>query len=69
MTVVELGQIARKRNPDIGLIVTRAGRCRGNYPTARSLGQAWAPLDVIREAERMAYAWSLDEHGRRRLPF
>jgi hypothetical protein len=36
---------------------------------AQFWAKPWAPLDVIREAERMAYAWSLGEHGKRRLPF
>lgn len=33
---------------------------------AKFWSKPWAPLDVIREAERMAYAWSLDETGKSR---
>jgi len=70
MTGVELAHFAHRHNPDIGLIVTSGRPLPQQLPDgAQFWAKPWAPLDVIREAERMAYAWSLDEHGRRRLPF
>ncbi|MBX9646207.1 MAG: response regulator [Xanthobacteraceae bacterium] len=69
MNGVELAHIAHKYNPDIGLIVTSGRPLPQQLPDgAQFWAKPWAPLDVIREAERMAYDWSLDEHGRRRLP-
>jgi DNA-binding NtrC family response regulator len=69
MNGVELAHIAHKHNPDMGLIVTSGRPLPQQLPDgAQFWAKPWAPLDVIREAERMAYAWSLDEHGRRRSP-
>jgi CheY-like chemotaxis protein len=69
MNGVELAYIARKYNPAIGVIVTSGRPLRQELPDgAKFWSKPWAPLDVIREAERMAYAWSLDEQGRRRPP-
>lgn len=69
MNGVELAHIAHKYNPDIGLIVTSGRPLPQQLPDgAQFWAKPWAPLDVIREAERMAYDWSLDEHGRWRLP-
>ena len=69
MTGVELAHIAHKYNPDIGLIVTSGRPLPHPLPDgAQFWSKPWAPLDVIREAERMAYAWSHDEQGRQRPP-
>jgi len=69
MNGVELAHIARKYNPAIGVIVTSGRPLPQQLPDgAQFWAKPWAPLDVIREAERMAYAWSLDEMSRRRLP-
>lgn len=69
MNGVELAHIARKYNPAIGVIVTSGRPLRQQLPDgAQFWAKPWAPLDVIREAERMAHAWSLDVLGRRRPP-
>ncbi|SDN79096.1 response regulator [Afipia sp. GAS231] len=67
MNGVELAHIARKCNPGIGVIVTSGRPLPQELPEgAQFWSKPWAPLDVIREAERMAYAWSRDEQGRQR---
>lgn len=69
MNGVELAYIARKYNPDMGVIVTSGRPLPQELPDgAKFWSKPWAPLDVIREAERMVYAWSIDEQGRRRPP-
>ena len=69
MDGVELAHIARKFNPKMGVIITSGRPLHQELPDGCQFwAKPWAPLDVIREAERMAYAWSLDEQGRRRLP-
>ena len=56
MDGVELAHIARKYNPEIGVIVT-SGRplCEDLPDGAKFWSKPWAALDVIREAERAAY--------------
>ena len=62
MDGVELAHIARKHNPDMGVIVTSGGPLRQELPDGVQFwSKPWAPLDVIREAERMAYG----RHGHR----
>jgi CheY-like chemotaxis protein len=69
MNGVELAHIARKYNPGIGVIVTSGRPLPQELPDgAQFWSKPWAPLDVIREAERMAYAWSIDAQSRRRPP-
>jgi CheY-like chemotaxis protein len=69
MTGVELAHVARKYNPDIGVIVTSGRPLPQELPAGMQFwAKPWAPLDVIREAERMAHAWSVEEQGRRRQP-
>ena len=56
MSGVELARIARRYNPDMGVIVTSGRPLRENLPDgAKFWSKPWAPLDVIREAERVAY--------------
>ena len=58
MNGVELAHIAKKYNPDIGVIVTSGRPLRQELPDgAKFWSKPWAPLDVIREAERMSNAW------------
>ena len=67
MTGVELAHVARKYNPDIGVIVTSGRPLPQELPAGMQFwAKPWAPLDVIREAERMAHAWSVEEQSRRR---
>ncbi len=69
MNGVELAHIARRYNPGIGVIVTSGRPLRQELPDgAQFWAKPWAPLDVIREAERMACAWSRDEQSRQRPP-
>jgi CheY-like chemotaxis protein len=56
---VELAYVAKKFNPDIDVIVTSGRPLRQELPDgARFWAKPWAPLDVIREAEKMTIAWS-----------
>ncbi|MBR1150564.1 response regulator [Bradyrhizobium sp. JYMT SZCCT0428] len=56
---VELAHVAKRFNPDIDVIVTSGKPLRQQLPDgARFWAKPWAPLDVIREAERMSIAWS-----------
>ncbi len=58
MNGVELAHIAKKYNPDIGVIVTSGRPLRQELPNgAKFWSKPWAPLDVIREAEKMSVAW------------
>ena len=58
MNGVELAHIAKKYNPDIGVIVTSGRPLRQELPDgAKFWSKPWAPLDVIREAEKMSVAW------------
>ncbi|WOH51814.1 response regulator [Bradyrhizobium sp. sBnM-33] len=57
MDGVELAHIARKYNPEIGVIVTSGKPLHQELPDGVQFwAKPWAPLDVIREAERMVYA-------------
>ena len=61
MSGVELAHIARKHNPDIGVIVTSGRPLREDLPDGATFwSKPWAPLDVIREAERVAYERGID---------
>ena len=54
MNGVELAHIARKYNPAIGVIVTSGRPLHQELPAGCQFwAKPWAPLDVIREAERM----------------
>ncbi|NOJ47046.1 response regulator [Bradyrhizobium archetypum] len=56
MDGVELAHIARKYNPEIGVIVTSGKPLHQELPDGVQFwAKPWAPLDVIREAERMVY--------------
>lgn len=56
MDGVELAHIARKHNPEIGLIVTSGQPLHRQLPDGcRFWAKPWAPLDVIREAERVVH--------------
>ena len=62
MTGVELAHVAKQRVPDLEVIVTSGKPLRQPLPDgAKFWSKPWAPLDVIREAERMAV--SRDHHG------
>lgn len=62
MTGVELAYIAKRRNPALGVIVTSGKPLQQKLPDgAKFWSKPWVPLDVIREAERMA----LSRDGRR----
>lgn len=59
---VELAHIARKYNPDIGVIVTSGRPLRQPLPEgAQFWSKPWAALDVIREAERVAHGRAIDD--------
>jgi CheY-like chemotaxis protein len=56
MDGVELAHIARKYNPEIGVIVTSGKPMHQELPDGVQFwAKPWAPLDVIREAERMVH--------------
>lgn len=66
MNGVELAYVARKYNPDIGVIVTSGRPLPRELPDGvKFWSKPWAPLDVIREAERMAYAFRREREGSR----
>ena len=59
MNGVELAHVAKKFNPDIDVIVTSGIPLRQTLPDGvKFWTKPWAPLDVIRQAERMSIAWS-----------
>ena len=59
MTGVELAHVAKKFNPDMDVIVTSGNPLRQKLPDGVIFWRKpWAPLDVIREAEKMSLAWS-----------
>jgi CheY-like chemotaxis protein len=69
MNGVELAHVARKYNPDLGVIVTSGKPLRQALPDGVIFwSKPWAPLDVIREAEKMALARREEEDGKRRTP-
>jgi two-component system cell cycle response regulator CpdR len=56
---VELAHVAKKFNPDMDVIVTSGNPLRQELPDGAIFWRKpWAPLDVIREAEKMSIAWS-----------
>ena len=56
---VALAHVAKKFNPDMDVIVTSGNPLRQELPDgAKFWSKPWAPLDVIREAERTSLAWS-----------
>jgi len=56
---VELAHVAKKFNPDMDVIVTSGIPLRQALPDGAIFWtKPWAPLDVIREAEKMSIAWS-----------
>jgi two-component system cell cycle response regulator CpdR len=56
---VDLAHVAKKFNPDMDVIVTSAIPLRQALPDGAIFwSKPWAPLDVIREAEKMSLAWS-----------
>jgi CheY-like chemotaxis protein len=56
MDGVELAHIARKYNPEMGVIVTSGRPLHQELPEGVQFwSKPWAPLDVIREAERMVH--------------
>ncbi len=55
MNGVELAHIAKKYNPKLDVIVTSGKPLRQPLPDgAKFWPKPWAPLDIIREAERMS---------------
>ena len=59
MNGVDLAHVAKKYNPDMDVIVTSGRPLRQELPDgAKFWTKPWAPLDVIREAEKMSIAWS-----------
>jgi CheY-like chemotaxis protein len=59
MNGVELAHVAKKFNPDLDVIVTSGTPLQQKLPDGvRFWTKPWAPLDVIREAEKMSIAWS-----------
>ena len=68
MDGVELAHIARRYNPEMGVIVTSGKPLHQELPDGvKFWAKPWAPLDVIREAERMVYEHRHD-HGREARP-
>ncbi len=56
MDGVELAHIARKFNPEMGVIVTSGRPLHQELPEGCHFwAKPWAPLDVIREAERRVH--------------
>src|SRR5205823_5441734 len=67
MDGVELAHIARKYNPDMGVIVTSGKPLHQELPDGVQFwSKPWAPLDVIREAERMVYERRRNDEARSR---
>lgn len=59
MDGVELAHVAKQRNPDLDVIVTSGKPLGRELPDgAKFWAKPWAPLDVIREAERTIIARS-----------
>lgn len=69
MDGVELAHIARKHHPDMDVIVTSGSPLHQELPDGVQFwAKPWAPLDVIREAERMARARGADDEDQPRAP-
>jgi DNA-binding NtrC family response regulator len=57
MNGVELAHIAKRRIPDLSVIVTSGRPLREALPDGATFwSKPWVPLDVIREAEKMSLA-------------
>jgi two-component system cell cycle response regulator CpdR len=57
MNGVELAHIAKRCNPELGVIVTSGKPLQQELPDgAKFWSKPWVPLDVIREAERTLVA-------------
>ena len=60
MNGVELAYVAKKCNPDMDVIVTSGKPLQQALPDgAQFWSKPWVPLDMIREAERMSFAWNV----------
>jgi CheY-like chemotaxis protein len=60
MSGVELAHVALQCNPKLDVIVTSGKPLCERLPEgAKFWSKPWVPLDVIREAEKMAFAWSV----------
>jgi len=65
MDGVELAHIARRYNPEMGVIVTSGKPLHQELPDGvKFWAKPWSPLDVIREAERMVYERQHDAEPR-----
>ena len=65
MDGVELAHIARKYNPEMGVIVTSGKPLHQELPDGVQFwSKPWSPLDVIREAERMVHERRRDAEAR-----
>ena len=65
MNGIELAHIARKFNPEMGVIVTSGRPLYQELPDGCQFwAKPWAPLDVIREAERMVDERRRDDEAR-----
>ena len=68
MDGIELAHIARKYNPEMGVIVTSGKPMHQELPDGVQFwAKPWAPLDVIREAERMVHNRRRADEARSRL--
>ena len=68
MDGIELAHIARKYNPEMGVIVTSGKPMHQELPDGVQFwAKPWAPLDVIREAERMMHKRRRADEARSRL--
>ena len=66
MNGVELAYVARKYHPGLGVIVTSGKPLPQALPDGVQFwSKPWAPLDVIREAEKMALSRRRQEDGKR----
>ena len=64
MNGVELAYVAKQRVPDLEVIVTSGKPLRQPLPDgAKFWSKPWAPLDVIREAERMTMSRGGNRHS------
>jgi response regulator RpfG family c-di-GMP phosphodiesterase len=67
MNGAELAHVAKKYNPELDVIVTSGNPLRHALPEgAQFWKKPWAPLDVIREAEKMVLQLYASERRERR---
>ncbi|MBR1126040.1 response regulator [Bradyrhizobium lablabi] len=67
MNGAELAHVAKKYNPELDVIVTSGNPLRHALPEgAQFWKKPWAPLDVIREAEKMMLQLHAGERRERR---